>query len=67
MKHGSVYQEEAGEARVLTVWGGSRTKSGIEFDPSADIWAYRDGVNNVHLDFKQLPNASPVLVSGAKS
>ena len=67
MKHAHLYQEEASEARALTVWVGSRTKSGIEFDPNAHIWAYRDGVNNIHLDFDQLPTASPVLRNGAKS
>jgi len=67
VKHDPGYQEEASEARALTVWVGSRTKSGIEFDPSADIWAYRDGVNSIHLDFNQLQNASPVLRNGAKS
>lgn len=29
-----------------------RTRSGIEFDPSCDVWKYRDGISSVRLDFK---------------
>ncbi|NHF64523.1 site-specific integrase [Xanthomonas hortorum] len=67
MKHDPVLQDDARELRVPPAWGLTRTKSGIEFDPNADIWAYRDGVNNVFLDFKQLPNAVQLLCDSAKS
>lgn len=30
----------------------ARTRSGIDFDPSQDLWRFRDGVKNVHLDFE---------------
>jgi integrase len=41
----------------------ARTRSGIEFDPSANRWAYRDAIENVHLDFSRLPVTAPLLTS----
>ena len=43
------------------------TKSGVEFDATADVWTYRDGVNDVYLDFNQLPNSSCEFRESAKS
>jgi integrase len=44
-----------------------RTREGIEFDASADRWAYRDGVDDVSLDFTELQGLSSELVEGAKA
>ncbi|WP_295968047.1 site-specific integrase [uncultured Xanthomonas sp.] len=66
MKQEPLHQAEASEPRALASWEGIRTKSGIEFDPRADVWTYRDGVNNIFLDFNQLPNAAEELRDGAK-
>lgn len=41
----------------------ARTRSGIEFDPSANRWAYRDAIDNVHLDFSRLPVTASLLAS----
>lgn len=45
----------------------TRTKSGIEFDATADIWAYRDDLIDVSLNFIQLTNISDELRESAKS
>lgn len=44
-----------------------RTRGGAEFDPTADRWAYRDGVNSVSLDFADLTGLSPALLHSAKA
>ena len=31
-----------------------RTRSGVEFNPSRDLWKYRDGVTGVSLDFNEV-------------
>jgi integrase len=41
----------------------ARTRSGVEFDPSGDRWAYRDAIDNVHLDFSRLPVTASLLAS----
>jgi hypothetical protein len=38
----------------------TRTRSGVEFDPSTDLWKYRDGVKSICLDFTNVP-VSPGL------
>ncbi len=43
----------------------ARTRSGVEFDPRADLWAYRDETITVHLDFTGL-RATASLVESAK-
>lgn len=43
----------------------ARTRSGVEFDPRADQWAYRDETTTVHLDFASL-RATASLVEAAK-
>ncbi|UNV90754.1 MULTISPECIES: site-specific integrase [unclassified Comamonas] len=53
-------------ARPLSTLGPVRTKSGIEFDASADIWAFRDDVTDVSLNFSQLTNISDELRESAK-
>ncbi len=45
----------------------TRTPSGARFDSTGDIWRYRDGVNNVSLDFSSLTSLSPELRSSAKA
>lgn len=42
-----------------------RTRSGVEFDPRADRWTYRDTTDTVHLDFTGL-RATASLVESAK-
>lgn len=66
MKHNLVLQDSTRGLQVPSALDHARTKSGIEFDPSANTWAYRDGVNNIYLDFNQLPNSSRELRDSAK-
>ena len=54
-------------ARPLSTPRLVRTKSGIEFDASADIWAFRDDMADVSLNFRQLTNISDELRESAKS
>ena len=44
----------------------ARTKSGVLFDATADIWSYRDGTMSVHLDFRQLRGLIEPLNFGTK-
>lgn len=46
--------------------GLARTKSGLVFDASQDIWAYRDGVEKVKLDFSAFSNASRPLIEATQ-
>lgn len=57
---------EADSSPRLPVLPMTSTKSGVQFDALADIWAYRDGVNNIHLNFNQLPNSSREFRERAK-
>ena len=59
--------KEGRDAHLLAVLQLVSTKSGVEFDATADVWTYRDGVNNVYLDFNQLPNSSREFRESAKS
>lgn len=43
----------------------ARTRSGVEFDPRADRWAYRDATDTVNLKFAQWP-ATATFVASAK-
>ena len=44
-----------------------RTKSGVEFDPTADHWSYRDGINDVSVNFTRLMSGtSPVFIHALK-
>lgn len=52
---------------ALAFAGVTSTASGVSFDPSADVWEYRDGVNNVYLDFTSLSAASQELVASSKA
>lgn len=54
-------------APPLSTPGLVRTKSGIEFDASADVWMYRDDVTDVFLNFSQLTNISDELRESVKS
>jgi len=51
---------------LLVVLPMASTKSGVQFDALADIWTYRDGVNDIYLDFNQLPNSSREFREHAK-
>lgn len=50
--------EEYKESSQLLLLNLTSTKSGVQFDAASDIWKYQDGVNNVYLDFTELPNSS---------
>ncbi|MEJ8676212.1 site-specific integrase [Chromobacterium amazonense] len=39
----------------------SKTRNGIVFDPSADYWNYRDGVQTIDLDFTSIEGISPLM------
>lgn len=41
----------------------ARTRSGVEFDPRLDKWAYRDATDTVSLDFSKWPVTDRFLVS----
>jgi len=43
----------------------TRTRSGVTFDPSQRLWKYRDGVNAVSLDFRDI-NAPTALCKSLK-
>ena len=43
-----------------------RTLSGIELDPRQDVWGFRDALNTIHLDFREI-SANTDLVLGAKT
>lgn len=44
----------------------TRTSSGIEFDPTQDVWSFRDALNTVYADFREI-KASADIIAGAKS
>lgn len=39
------------------------TKGGVVFNPQVDLWAYRDGLANIRLDFSRLPATKELLHS----
>lgn len=41
----------------------ARTRFGVEFDPRADRWVYRDATSTVNLDFATLPATDSLIVS----
>lgn len=43
-----------------------RTKNKAKFNPSANVWSYRDGTRNVSIDFTTLPALTPELLHGLK-
>lgn len=58
--------EERNESSQLSLLPLTSTKFGIQFDSTADIWDYRDGVNKIHLNFCQLQNCSREFREQAK-
>lgn len=44
----------------------AKTRSGIEFEPAASVWSFRDGVFNVSINFQLLPDVSAPLLFGLK-
>lgn len=44
----------------------AKTRSGLSFDPTADVWSYRDGTAKVHIDFKRLIWLSDELLTSFK-
>lgn len=44
----------------------ARTRSGVEFNPRADRWAYRDSAYNTSLDFTSLRGVTGAFVVSAK-
>jgi integrase len=43
------------------------TRSGIGFEPTGDIWSFRDGVVNINLDFSQMNNTSEEFLLALKA
>lgn len=41
----------------------ARTRSGVEFNPRLDRWAYRDATATINLDFASWPVSEPFLIS----
>ncbi len=60
-------ETEQGDCHEQPIQSYARTKSGVEFDPAADVWRYQDGVHDVALDFRQLGRLSDTLINGAKA
>jgi len=60
---GVLADEGAFLPKVMSGLPRTQTKSGVSFDSSQDIWSYRDGVNNVSLDFNQLMSARALIES----
>lgn len=44
----------------------ARTRSGIEFNSDAYLWAYQDGGHDLRLDFRELKGLSDSLMNSAK-
>lgn len=44
----------------------ARTRNGVEFDPSADHWHYRDGALIVNLNFSDIAEISPAMRQSMK-
>lgn len=42
------------------------SRNGVQFNPRADVWSYRDGGINVSLNFLSIENISSVLKEGVK-
>lgn len=55
------------QAHISALPSLARTRSGVTFDPSADRWAYRDGVKTVSLDFTFALTFAVELRSSLKS
>lgn len=45
----------------------ARTRSGVEFDPRLDRWAYRDATDTVNLDFSRWPVTDTFILSAKLS
>lgn len=58
--------EEHNKSLQLSLLIPTVTKSGVQFDATADIWEYQDGVNNTYLDFTKLTNSSKSFREYAK-
>lgn len=61
-------------AEAIARWGSApklpdlaRTRSGVEFDPRANRWAYRDATDNVNLDFSKWLVTDKFIVSAKLS
>jgi len=44
----------------------ARTKSGVVFDATSDLWSYRDGTAQVCINFGRLPKTTPALKHSVK-
>lgn len=44
----------------------ARSRSGVIFDATAEVWSYRDGTTSVHIDFGRLPPLQPDLKLSCK-
>src|SRR5271155_864306 len=44
----------------------ARTRSGVIFDSTQDVWSYRDGFSSVHINFLAVPALSPHLRDSLK-
>jgi integrase len=57
---------QADKIALITLPHLAKTRSGIEFDPTSNLWKFRDDVLNVRMDFSRVhPNAEP-LIAGVK-
>ena len=57
-------QQVAGRVDLLEQ---AKTFSGVVFNPSADIWSYRDGTFDVHIDHTAFGGIHPILADGIRS
>lgn len=44
----------------------ARTRSGVNFDPTAQLWRFRDGNNSISINFRNIPDLAKTLIPGLK-
>lgn len=44
----------------------ARTKSGVSFDPTAQLWRFRDSNNRISINFGNIPHLAKALIPGLK-
>jgi hypothetical protein len=55
-----IASHEGGETVVLPSI--IRTTSGVEIDPSQDVWQWRDNVNSIHINFISIKGVEPAFL-----
>lgn len=61
-----VVEQFLAERATLSLPKTARTRSGVEFAPDEAKWCFRDGIQQVSLNFESLPDACASLLPGLK-